>query len=502
MSEYLECVARIFSAEEGKKTGNNGTAYPIARDRVITAAHVLDGRKNAEIWWNQKEEAKRLDWREAKVAWDGADEGIDVAVLQTEFPDAIANYAPLSLKPPQYKQPFESRGFAAIGKQEDDRKAVPITGEVIQYVKIDKEVSLGIQFGAEQEKDWKGASGSPVILNGILAAILANCPVGFSATRANAIPLCVLAQHHGFFDAIEFTADVEQLKRIREERRDVVVCRLEELLAPHKNVIQKLVLQLRQHDDTSELEKKTVVSEQAAPLSRILVSVQPKTALEALLAATDSENPTLNSNEKELIREISQLVLPVTIDTATRHLAKTNDSFELKAISDAMAELAIASLESRSARFRSNHETDDLPTGLNKLPNSSLISGEGGDTWTIDDQVNATIRHLAEKTPGVPKMELRYTELPEAIEILRDCLRELRRDQGSLYYVFRPSLEKEDSKKREIAIALKQKIQELAIIDMKGGSKEFRQEFKELKSLRDLLVRVINQDPSDQSTRA
>ena len=46
----------------------------------------------------------------------------------------------LSLRPPELQQPYETRGFPAVGKKEDVRAAVPITGEVIEYLAIDKEL--------------------------------------------------------------------------------------------------------------------------------------------------------------------------------------------------------------------------------------------------------------------------------------------------------------------------------------------------------------------------
>lgn len=492
MSEHLEYVARVFAPTDGDM-GKNGTAYPIAHDRIITAAHVLEGRdkkRPVEVWWNQHEDTEPLGWQPAKVTWDGRDEQVDVAVLETKFPEPIKAFAPLSLKPPEFDTPFESRGFAAIGKKDDGRGAVPITGKVIQYVKIDKAVTLGIEFGATQETDWKGASGSPVIINGNLVAVLANCPVGFGATRANAVPFCILAQHHAFFDAIEFTADWDQLNRIREERRTVVVAQLSNLLAPHDKLISGLILQLRQQgEDTGEADQKVDAAQRAEALAKLLVSAEPKISLEAMLAMTDAMRSRLQAEQLKLIRRVSELVLPVTIDkldSSIRLARQNNDSLALQAASLTMAELAIASLENRQARFSNpNSDTQDLPAGEGCLPNSFLEGGEFGDSADVDDKVNAAIRHIAQKTRIFPQ-EATAFDMPEVIEILRECLRDLRRKNGNLYFAFRTDRDT-DGKLSDTAIALKQKIGELAVICLQGSGREYLREFQSLKSLRNLL---------------
>ncbi|MCH7726793.1 MAG: hypothetical protein IH991_09980 [Planctomycetes bacterium] len=503
MSEYLQYVARIFvptSAEMGK----NGTAYPIAPNRVITAAHVLDGWDEAhpvEVWWNQHAETKARGWLRAEIKWDGREEDLDVAILETDFPEQIHGYAPLSLRAPEFEASFESRGFPTVGKQKDTRDAVPITGEVIQYLEIDKEVSLGIKFGVKegQEKeealDWKGASGSPVIIGDRFVGVLVNSPVGFGAKRAHALPFCVLAQNHAFFDAIEFTTDLEQLQRIREERRDSVLRELTKLLQAEDALTDALLHELKAKNvDTSEADNKVNPVSRAAALSALLLSIEPKATLDALLMLTERGRSSFQHEQASAIRRIMEFVLPVTfdqIDSRIRLARQNDDSLAVQAASRTMAELVIASLENREARFtQPDVETQNLPSGERCLPTSMLVAPELGDRSNLADRVDSVIRQIARKArvgdKSVVPEEATEFDLPEVINILRECLRGLRSDGGALYFAFGKNEDK-DGRLFKTAIALKQKVRELAVVSLQGDGTVYLKEFQSLKSLRDLL---------------
>lgn len=527
MSQYLQYIARIFVPTSGEN-GKNGTCYPIAPDRVITAAHALEGwdrKRPIQVWWNQHPDTKPLNWQDAEVVWNGQDEEIDVAILKTRFPSQVDGYAHLSLLPPKFKECYESRGYPVVGKTEDDREAVPITGEVIQYVQIDKYVALGIEFSFKKQSPkkeaagWRGASGAPVIVGDRFLGVLANCPVGFGAKRVNAVPFCALAQNHAFFDAIEYTEDLKQLQRIRKERRRVVQVELKSLLCskhdenwgqggdcPHSILVDTLLYELNQNGvDTSAAEAKVDCGARADILAGLLVNAEPKAILDALLAVTQSKGNTFQQQHLAAVRRLVELALPVTfdrIDSTIRLAKEQDDSLGLEAASRAMAELAIASLENREARFRSPDATSrNLPHGVGCLPDSLLVAPELGSAAGEDARADAAIRHIATKaTVGgkeIVQREATIFDLPVVIKILRQNLQALRKDGGSLYFAFN----RHDYRGRQLAqtaIAVKQKVQELAVISLQGDGEVYLKEYESLKSLGALLQKLdeaINEPP-------
>lgn len=519
MSQYLQYIARIFVPTSGEN-GKNGTCYPIAPDRVITAAHVLDGwdgKRPIQVWWNQHPETKSLNWQNAQIVWNGQDEQIDVAILKTEFPPQVDGYARLSLMPPKFKEAYESRGFPSVGKTEDDRDAVPITGEVIQYLQIDKYVALGIEFSFKKRRPqkeasgWKGASGAPVIVGDRFLGVLANCPVPFGANRVNAVPFCALAQNHAFFDAIEYTEDLKQLQRIREERRRSVQNELKRLVCskddencrqapkcPQEDLVMALLTEMAQRDArVPAVDPKDDCGTRAETLASLLVGADPKAILESLLAVTQTKGEAFRKEHFLTIRRLVELVLPVTfdrVDSAIRSAKRDGNAYALQAASQTMAELAIASLENREARFSSPDETSrELPAGERCLPASLLKVPELGQNAGVDDRADAVVRHIAAKStvdgkeifpPSATKRGY-----PTLLKLLRICLQDLRKDGGSLYF----ALEDNGDKRTELhdtAIALKQRVKEIAVVSLRGGDEDYLREYESLRSLRDLLQEI------------
>ncbi len=519
MSQYLQYIARIFVPTSGEN-GKNGTCYPIAPNRVITAAHVLEGwdqERPIQIWWNQHSETKPLEWQDAEVVWNGREEEIDAAILKTRFPEQIDGYARLSLIPPKFKEAYESRGFPVVGKTDDDREAVPITGEVIQYVQIDKYVALGIDFSLKKPRPkkeaagWKGASGAPVIVGDRFLGVLANCPVAFGAGRVNAVPFCILAQNHAFFDAIEYTEDLNQLQRIREERRQAVQSELQSRFCPRddencrqapkcpqEDLVMALLTEMAQRDArVPAVDPKDDCGTRAETLASLLVEADPKAILKSLLVVTQTKGEAFRKQHFQTIRRLVELVLPVTfdrVDSAIRSAKRDGNAYALQAASQTMAELAIASLENREARFSSPDEASrELPVGERSLPASLLEVPELGQNAGVDDRADAVVRHIAAKSTVGGKeifpQSATKRGFPTLLKLLRICLQDLRKDGGSLYF----ALEDNGDKRTELhdtAIALKQRVKEIAVVSLRGGDEDYLREYESLRSLRDLLQEI------------
>ena len=108
-----------------------GTAYPVAPNRLITAAHVIENATPDQIevsWYHQTEDR---GWKPCQsIVWNGEPD-YDVVVLETEFPDAIRNrFGPLSQKAPKADTRWQSEGFPRVGQRDGDSSAIPLMGTV------------------------------------------------------------------------------------------------------------------------------------------------------------------------------------------------------------------------------------------------------------------------------------------------------------------------------------------------------------------------------------
>lgn len=497
MSDLLKFVARIFVPPKAA-TGRSGTAYPIAPDRVITAAHVLKGEGDAETWhksadvlWNQHEETIDLDWQPAKVLWNGHDEGFDIAVLETTFPPQIRGYAEASWTPPPTGREFDIRGFAAVGKRDDGRQAVPFQGKVLAYLPIDEEISIGISFGPELEDGWKGASGSPVIIDNSLYAVFVKCPFGLGARQVHVLPIHRLIRNQRFLDAAGLSAE-----QIDEYRRTEATKSVAAHLLAQSVFTAGLIDKLKEQgcapadvDDANDQQRAETVA--ALLCSRTL---KPKTTLEATLATVRATRTSMTPSDARQVLKIISLVLPVAgegIGSLTLSTGPEEAILSLDAVSQTMAELALARLGNRAAEFSSRDATGDLPRGKRALTSREVYTPEVGARSTSEGMGREAIGHLAGKLiDGKPLLqeEARRLQWNVCVEVLRRNLRRHRKDRGCIYYSFSPKEDAEyEGKLSKIAKEISKQLPELLCVRLRGPDERYLEEFDQLELLGELL---------------
>src|SRR5262249_61999167 len=100
MKPELVCKIQV-QTDEGKTC--RGTGYPIARNRIITAAHVVADAKSEgdardiKLFFQARE--KPINGP-VYIEWSGTEKGVDVAVLRCELPSELQPAHKLLTTPP------------------------------------------------------------------------------------------------------------------------------------------------------------------------------------------------------------------------------------------------------------------------------------------------------------------------------------------------------------------------------------------------------------------
>jgi len=139
----LDLLVEIFVGNGGQ--GHVGTGYPVARDRILTAGHVLfpDGWNSAapvHLRWHYRRDSdsKAGRWQPVsrdRILWPpperrGDRATPDAALIEHPFPKEVKSWRSLTARNHATRTPWESQGFADVGCREDDtRVAVPMSGQ-------------------------------------------------------------------------------------------------------------------------------------------------------------------------------------------------------------------------------------------------------------------------------------------------------------------------------------------------------------------------------------
>lgn len=108
----------------------------------------------------------------------------------------------LALESPRPEE-WESEGFPDVGKRDDNtRVATAMRGSMHRMAKTAWFFAFNLPVGAACDALHHGASGSPVMSDGRLFGVIAQCPPGFDAKRLWAVPVCRLLEIPGFCEAI------------------------------------------------------------------------------------------------------------------------------------------------------------------------------------------------------------------------------------------------------------------------------------------------------------
>jgi hypothetical protein len=150
-----------------------GTGYPIGKDLVLTARHVLfphwNHTKEVEVAWADLNHFSPV----TELVFDGG-EACDIAVVRCQTPpQAHVSVWMLGRQTPNLNNRWHSLGYSRLGKDEDtgSRVLVSALGE-FHHPKGTHVINLTSKSVAKDKDNWKGLSGAPVFQGSTLYAVI------------------------------------------------------------------------------------------------------------------------------------------------------------------------------------------------------------------------------------------------------------------------------------------------------------------------------------------
>jgi len=349
----------------GKQKWEIGTGYPVAKDRILTAHHVLfpeqrnKDRKIELRWYHLSGAAK--EWQEIAddcVIWTG-DDKYDVAIIKHPFPEIVNEWGILSDDKSTTNEAWESRGFASAGKLKNDtQEPVDLKGTIYSMADNDTSFVLGVDHEVQKEEYWKGASGSPVFVDHKILGVIISCPPKFDGSRFRATPAWQLLQQDGFRIAIGYSKREDRLKNTKHR----LVKILNESLAVQKEFSKQLNFPL--NGGTVEV---------GGLVDQLLDS-----SLDKLLSMCDSSVEKMHEEAEKtavsVIQKVTSEILPVIfgegiIERVKAHKSEVNPIIVSLPINTyTAAEIIMAGFDNRETKFKPLLSEELYPEGKFSLP--------------------------------------------------------------------------------------------------------------------------------------
>ena len=413
-------TVQLFVPRDGKE-GNIGTAYPVARDVIITAAHVLEGGGHSieARWWHLTDSHRK--WLQCNVLWDGRtkQEQLDIALLGCKFPEPVAKrWGHLADVSPKAHTKWEGAGFPAVGMRGDSLEPTPLSGTV--HTAGDRSVyfQLNVDAPALADEDWEGASGSPVFVGNLIIGVVANAPRRFKSRRFDAVPIYRLlqqAEYDDFRKHINYSRDNDQREQLVDyaiktlvKSRDVMEYLAADVLSDDRELATSIVRELLQDND-------------------VVVALTP------ILDAMDAfaGNPAATNVLDDLVYVIPPAALAGTHLSQIQLIAEGKDEqFRFEAKTKTFVEVAMARVGGRPTDFQKPENQRDNPEGvfcLQKPPEAGM--DEDGEKFK-----RAFIREMGQHIVAAGLYDDDLDELTDAINDELELRH--RRKEGLHYYVF------------------------------------------------------------------
>jgi hypothetical protein len=233
----VEVPTRVDGQRDGGgKHGTTGTGYPVGKDLILTARHVVEPAQRDRSYrirarWMQfpgfgREDAVELAPDEEAVAWKGNGEHDDLVLLRCpERPPEIVvpawPWAPLL----RWNMPFKSLGYPRATRLEDPGggERAPRQNAFSGEIRTSAEPWFEIVDSAapKDAEGWKGASGMPIFtpegIAGVFSAALSEV-----RGKGHCIPIAPLLERAPdlarLFDADRFVAHWAAFRK-REARK-------------------------------------------------------------------------------------------------------------------------------------------------------------------------------------------------------------------------------------------------------------------------------------------
>ncbi len=482
MDENL--LVRIFVPTANGRS-RLGTGYPVARDRILTARHVVcpqdrDDSQPIHVHWDPVGTASAAT-AGGRVLWQGGVDW-DAAVLECPFPRALTDWGVLSEQKPAVDARWNSCGFARAGKTSGERKIIGMTGRVLAVRDNQARLELGVEYPPEQREAWHGASGSPVFMQGRICGVVAACEENFRGNRLEATAVWRLVQVPEFRTAIGYDDRAGLLAGIRRALRT----HLETSPAAMELLGRELSIANPSKNSAAWAED-LANALVALPVDDL---IRKANHAHACLGELSSGKPI---DDGGAIEAVASLLLPVVFDHAVVQSVRTSVSrvdaalVSLPAGTRSVAEIIMAGVDRRPAEFRT-------PVGENEFPDGELcldVPPECGRDPTCSEFQKAWHNHVIGKFVSQEDRERYRNDYPTLVALAADELAHLAEQyRCTHYFIFDlPQQETERRAWEAVVGELKKQYQAIVFISLSREFEQVRRERRILRPLRDLLLR-------------
>lgn len=362
------------TADDGRE--KNFTGYPIAPGRILTARHgllsdVASEAKTIELRWHEAEDEQRR-WRPATVTWE--DEVLDAALLQCDFPDGLNGYGWLSDQPPRETNPptrWASAGIARAGdKSKTASGSFDFHGNVYSAASNKLRFDIGVEDEAMAAEYWEGSSGMPIFVERRIIGMAVSTGGATEARRFKASPIRLMLRDPKFRAAIGY----DDQKKRREEARAALF----DLLIASGPVRAAL-------GEAPKIGQRSDSKDWSGAIADKLLESEIDEAIQTVYQAYTRLGQRCRIEDRAALCEIMGLILPVrydegVIDCARARCAMPEAVFlELPAGIETVAEVIMAGIYGRPARFKPLQDRDTFPEGADALsePPESGFDSDG-----------------------------------------------------------------------------------------------------------------------------
>jgi hypothetical protein len=367
--------------ETGKDFGGNrgelATGYPVSKDLILTAGHVLqpgspyyrDLRYRVKLRWHHFHSTDDSDWieiSEENIVWR-AQGDLDAALIRCCRPPDAVGWGIVSREKPLDRTRWMSKGFARATKCEDVRNLGRFGGEICTIEDSCFELTEDVQ--SKKDEDWHGVAGMPVFVGRKILGVVRSIPPNIDAKELDATPTWKLLKDEGFRREIGYNEQLEHVDSVKVE--------LARTLARSPDAIDMLVEKLRLDNEMTGLDH----TQRAKQLvERLLPETDSRVVIDTLRhihrsLCEDDEAAEQGTKAAEIVAKAAQLIVPAVYDYGvvkwTRN-QKGNDGVApvlLPAGIKTVAEIIMAGVDGRKTKFHHRRtEKDYYPEGELSLP--------------------------------------------------------------------------------------------------------------------------------------
>lgn len=456
-----EFFAQIFTPTTVAGQWEAGTAYPIAKDLLITARHVLypelrDETKLRQVEWSDYKDVsgQKITSDITRVVFDGGKD-LDIAIVACQTPPEINSFIKLSERDPIAGEEWDSFGYPKIGEEgrKGIRKKMPIMGE---FLHPDNHHELDLKFEEKlmTPQLWQGLSGAAGFsrTSGQLMMVIISMPTDLNRLYAVSIPY-LLRKSPDFKKAAGYPIDADTTTNLLPDvklgenfkaflRNQISA----ELKLPEAKYLNEQLAELFNHDKR-EKNLETLITNS-------LLSNQIDKAIGdyLTLAASDCISPKgcrfhEVSGKLDKVREIAEqilgwLVLASIDENKIQQILPNCEKhksyyFSLAVNSIAGVEIVLSRRFDRKVTWTNKDKNSPYPTSPHRIKlDNSLLKWDDKETLrkiliAIWDQVFPTDPEPKTSTDELNQGEIDL--LNETLEILRDQPR----DKEHYYIAFK-----------------------------------------------------------------